>query len=308
MIIENSICAVVVTYNRKELLLNCLQALQAQSYPVDHIVVVNNASTDGTVDFLRAKGWLDSDKFTLLTLDTNQGGAGGFYAGIEFAHQRQFDYIWLMDDDGFPSVACLEKLIIYSSEKSYIGPMVIDPQTQDKLSFALRIPNTIKVIDRYSEIPQEFKLSNTILNIVLPFNGTLISAHLIKKIGLVEKDYFIWGDEKEYTLRANKLGAEILTVVDAIFYHPKDSSSSTPMFFGKLRFNYANSKLKLYCFCRNSIATFRKHKSLANIFAFWVKTTWFFAFTKPSLRNLVFSWRAMWHGLIGDFSHHREYL
>lgn len=51
MIIEKSICAVVVTYNRKDLLLNCLQALQAQSYPPSHIVVVNNTSTDGTVDF-----------------------------------------------------------------------------------------------------------------------------------------------------------------------------------------------------------------------------------------------------------------
>ncbi|MDE8035554.1 glycosyltransferase family 2 protein [Actinobacillus equuli subsp. equuli] len=305
---NKAICAVVVTYNRKELLLNCLQALQAQSYPVDHIVVVNNASTDGTVDFLHTKGWLDNDKFTLVTLDTNQGGAGGFYAGIEFAYQRGFDYIWLMDDDGFPSITCLEKLTGYSSEKSYIGPIVLDPKTQDKLSFALRIPSTITVIDSYSEIPPELKQSNTIFNIILPFNGTLISTNLVKKIGLIEKDYFIWGDEKEYTVRAGKSGAEVLTVVDAIFYHPKDSSSSTPMFFGKLRFNYANSKLKLYCFCRNSIATYKKHHGLAHILAFVVKTTWFFAFTKPSLRNLVFSWRAMWHGLIGDFSHHREYL
>ena len=273
MIIEKSICAVVVTYNRKDLLLNCLQALQAQSYPPSHIVVVNNASTDGTVDFLHAEGWLDSDKFTLLTLDTNQGGAGGFYAGIEFAYQRQFDYIWLMDDDGFPSENCLEKLVGYSSEKSYIGPMVLDPKTQNKLSFALRIPNSIKVIDSYSEIPKEFKQSNTILNIVLPFNGTLIATDLIKRMGLIEKDYFIWGDEKEYTIRASKYGAEVLTVVNAIFYHPADSSSSTPMFFGRLRFNNANSKLKLYCFCRNSIATFKKYNGIVHVLAFWIKTT-----------------------------------
>ncbi|MGY4676029.1 glycosyltransferase family 2 protein, partial [Ursidibacter arcticus] len=159
-----------------------------------------------------------------------------------------------------------------------------------------------------SKIPNEFKQNNIIKDIILPFNGTLIAKKLIDRMGFILKDYFIWGDEKEYTIRAIKFGAEILTVVDAIFYHPADSSSSTPMFFNKLRFNNANSKLKLYCFCRNSIATFKKHKGIIYIIAFWIKVTWFFTFTQPHFYNLKFAWRAMWHGLKGDFSHHREYL
>ena len=94
---KKSICAVVVTYNRKHLLLKCLESLKKQVYPIDHIIVVNNASTDGTIDFLVQNQWNNSEKFTLMTLDCNQGGAGGFYAGIEFAHKQGFDYIWLMD-------------------------------------------------------------------------------------------------------------------------------------------------------------------------------------------------------------------
>ena len=305
---NKSICAVVVTYNRKELLLNCLNALQKQTYPLEHIVVINNASQDGTVEYLRENGWQDNDQFTLITLPNNQGGAGGFYAGIEFAKQKNVDYIWLMDDDGYPSESCLEKLIPYCANNCYIGPMVLDPKVTNKLSFALRVPNTINVFDFYTEIPKELKQSNVINGVVLPFNGTLIANELVKKMGLLLKDYFIWGDEKEYTLRASKFEAKILTVIDAIFYHPSDSSASNPMFFNKLRFNNANSELKLYCFCRNSIATFKRHNGLAHVLAFWGKTTWFFMFTQPSLSRLFFTWRAMWHGFKGDFSHHQEYL
>lgn len=305
---NKSVCAVVVTYNRKTLLLDCLEALKKQSRSLEHIVVINNASQDGTVEYLCENGWSDSEQFTLITLPNNQGGAGGFYAGLEFCCQKNFDYIWLMDDDGYPSANCLEKLTAYASDNCYIGPVVLDTKTQDKLSFALRIPNSIQVIDSYSELPNEFTRNNIIPNIVLPFNGTLIATKLVKEMGLLRKEYFIWGDDKEYTIRASKFNASILTVVDAIFYHPAESSSSTSMFFGKLRFNYTASSLKLYCFCRNAIDTFKQHYGLIHVLAFWAKTTWFFTFTKPSISKLLFTWRAMWHGFIGDFSHHREYL
>ncbi|MEG9480725.1 glycosyltransferase family 2 protein [Mannheimia sp. HC-2023] len=302
------VCAVVVTYNRKELLLNCLQFLIKQTYPIAHIVVVNNASTDDTINFLEENGWINSEKLTLLTLPCNKGGAGGFYEGLKYAYEHNFEYIWLMDDDGYPSENCLENLVNYISEDCYIGPMVLEPISQDKLSFALRVPNSLQIIDSYSSIPDKFKQKNFIRDIVLPFNGTLISRQLVKNIGLIKEKYFIWGDDKEYTIRASKSGANILTVIDAIFYHPADSSSSTKMFFGKLRFNYSSSNLKLYCFCRNAIDIFKLHGTIWHIIGFWLKTTWFFMFTKPSVKELIFTWRAMWHGLRDDFSHHIKYL
>jgi len=68
---EKSICAVVVTFNRKKLLLNCLGALKAQTRQLSHIVVIDNASTDGTADFLVQHNWTNSDFFTLITLPEN---------------------------------------------------------------------------------------------------------------------------------------------------------------------------------------------------------------------------------------------
>lgn len=305
---NKSICAVIVTYNRKDLLLQCLQALENQTYPPNHIIIVNNASTDGTLELLQQQKWTDYPKITLLTLSNNQGGAGGFYEGTKLAYQKGFDYIWLMDDDGKPSKTCLEKLLPYCSENCYIGPMVLDPEIPNKISFALRLPSTLQVLDNYNEIPTAIKENNVINHVVLPFNGTLIARNLINDMGFINKDYFIWGDEKEYTMRAKRFNAQILTVVDAIFYHPSDSSVSTPMFFNKLRFNYTSSKLKQYCFYRNSIATYKQYHQLMHAVAFLGKTTWFFLFTKPSLSNLFFSWKAMRHGWVGDFTHHHKYL
>lgn len=308
MLQKPTICAVVVTFNRKALLLNCLNALKQQTYALDHIIVIDNASTDDTAECLHEANWVDNEFFTFISLPENSGGAGGFYEGIKYATEQGFDYIWLMDDDGFPSENCLEMLIPYCSEDCYIGPMVLDSKTKNKLSFALRVPNSLQVFDNYQDIPEALKKENIIRNTVLPFNGTLISAKLVKKMGLICKDYFIWGDEREYTLRAEKFNAKILTVIDAIFYHPIDSSQSTPMLFRKLRFNNAHSNLKQYCFLRNSIATFSQYHGKLYAIAFFLKTTWFYMFTKPSLSRLIFAWRAMYHGLTQDFTHHKEYL
>ena len=186
--------------------------------------------------------------------------------------------------------------------------MVLDYETQNTLSFSMRLSGTSQVFDFYDDVKACFKEEDIIQNVILPFNGTLISSSLIKKMGVICKEYFIWGDEREYTLRAKKYNAKILTVIDSIFYHPINSSLSVPMFFGRLRFNNAHSDLKQYCFCRNTIATFAKHKGFIYALAFFVKTTWFYAFTQPSLSRLLFAWRAMWHGLTNDFSHHKDYL
>ena len=97
------ILAVVVTFNRRELLRRCVEALQAQTRPPDELLVINNGSTDGTEEMLREAG------VPCLT-QANVGSAGGWHAGINRALSEGFDAIWLMDDDGFPDPRALERL------------------------------------------------------------------------------------------------------------------------------------------------------------------------------------------------------
>ncbi|MGX3067252.1 glycosyltransferase family 2 protein [Ursidibacter arcticus] len=303
----NSICAVVVTYNRKELLLNCLNALQSQTYPLDHIVVVNNASSDGTIDFLNENGWCNNDHLTIINLPENQGGAGGFYAGIEFAYQRNFDYIWLMDDDGQPSKNSLSALIPYINTDVYIGPLVLNINNSDELTFTLRLPKSSTILSTIDDVNKN-TISNIIPDIVMPFNGILFSREMVSKIGLPKKEYFIWGDDMEYTWRAKKEGYKIFTVVESIFFHPKELTLGTPMFFNLMKFNDTDSKLKLYCMSRNNFRNLVDYKGSVIAILFIIKLCWFFLFTKPNLSKLKIGLKGIWHGVKGDFSHHREYL
>ena len=75
----SKVCAVVITYNRRELLDECLQAITAQTYPCDHIVVVDNASTDGTAEMVKER-WAGRSDLHVLT--KNIGAAGGYNLGM----------------------------------------------------------------------------------------------------------------------------------------------------------------------------------------------------------------------------------
>ena len=102
-----SIAAVVVTYNRKDLLLECLNCLQAQDFsnaPQQNatldILVIDNASTDNTHEALQ---FLIEDKaIRYYNTGSNLGGAGGFNYGMRKAVELGYDYVWVMDDDCMP--------------------------------------------------------------------------------------------------------------------------------------------------------------------------------------------------------------
>ena len=105
----NKVAAVVVTYNRIELLKECIKALQQQTYPCD-ILIVDNASTDGTEEYIN-KIEKDYDNLHYKNTGANIGGAGGFNFGMRWAVEAGYEYVWVMDDDCLPYTDALEKLI-----------------------------------------------------------------------------------------------------------------------------------------------------------------------------------------------------
>ena len=88
------ILAIIVTYNRKEDLENCISSLQEQSVHDFDILVVNNGSSDGT------KEYLDNKNGIIVIHQENLGGAGGFHAGMKYMMEHDYEWLWMMDDDG----------------------------------------------------------------------------------------------------------------------------------------------------------------------------------------------------------------
>jgi rhamnopyranosyl-N-acetylglucosaminyl-diphospho-decaprenol beta-1,3/1,4-galactofuranosyltransferase len=220
------VIAVIVTYNRLELLKRVIHAVKSQSEKVSSIIVVDNASTDGTCAYLEIETNINKELIH-HRVPRNSGGAGGFYYGIELALRFNPDLVWLMDDDGYPSEECLARLLEKSNnQNSILNPIVVNSSDNSLLSFGLG-KNISTLAD--AKVASEGEI---IKGVGSPFNGTLISKKLICEIGLPKKEMFIWGDEAEYVLRAKSKGTQIDTAVDSIFFHPA-SKSDYDLFLNK---------------------------------------------------------------------------
>jgi len=251
---KNKVAAIVVTYNRKEFLVECLKALLNQTRPVDSIYILDNASTDGTPEYLLEKGFIDkvlcSYKEPLETVSIiksrllpdipievhyvrmheNLGGAGGFYEGIKRGYDAGFDWLWLMDDDGYPAKDQLFELLDKSikNELYFSGPVVIDRDNEQMLAF--RSSAIYNVTDTVEHIKTQAK-KDIVYNCIYPFNGTLVSRGVVDKIGNIKKEMFIWGDEKEYVLRAEFNNIQIGTIITAVHWHPAREGNRVKVLF-----------------------------------------------------------------------------
>jgi len=196
------IAAVVVTYNRLNLLKECINAIRNQTHKVDEIIVVNNSSTDGTLE------WLNQQNALTVITQENSGSAGGQYTGIKTAYEKGYDWIWCMDDDCLPDKSCLENQIP-TNFNTVTGPLVLSKNTkkpiwnQDYNGLKYKILNALKV---------PF--------VTIPFNGFLISNNIVRNIGFPIKDLFIYCDDVEYSYRVKKYNYNLQICRNAILYHP----------------------------------------------------------------------------------------
>jgi rhamnopyranosyl-N-acetylglucosaminyl-diphospho-decaprenol beta-1,3/1,4-galactofuranosyltransferase len=102
-----SVCALIVSYNRLEQLRDCIRAVLAQTRVPEHIVVIDNASEDGTYEAIR----LEFAQIEIVRLNVNSGPAGGFSKGFERALESKLEYVWTLDDDCVPEPDALEVLL-----------------------------------------------------------------------------------------------------------------------------------------------------------------------------------------------------
>ena len=202
---KDVVTAVVVTYNRKHLLLECLGALRSQTRRPDRIVILDNACTDGTRELLAARGILDEPDIDYIRLQINEGAAGGFYWGIRYAYDQGADWIWVMDDDvepepealarleahvGLPSLGFLSSLVIGRDGETPMNTPIVDTECADGLypSWGIRLGEGLVKVSRAT------------------FISTLISRAAVTRCGLPNRRFYIWGDDFEYTQRIRRAG------------------------------------------------------------------------------------------------------
>jgi rhamnopyranosyl-N-acetylglucosaminyl-diphospho-decaprenol beta-1,3/1,4-galactofuranosyltransferase len=302
---DRPIAAVVVTFNRLELLRRLVAAL-LDTDDLDEVLVVDNASTDGTGEWLRSAE-AEHEGLHARLLTHNSGGAGGFHEGLRWAVERGADLVWLMDDDGLPEPGCLPTLLAHAGDLDFWGPVVVDEQDPERLVFPIRLPGGTRVVHQMAEVRRAAD-DGLIRGIVIPFNGVLVTRALVERIGLPRAEFFIWGDDHEYRLRAERSGARVATVVGARVHHPSVGALGTPMAFGRTTYNDTPSDLKHYCMARNNLLNLREYAGWAHAAAFVAKTLWFYTFTRRDAARIRLSLEAWRAALRGDFTGHRRFL
>lgn len=221
--------AVVVTYNREELLKECITALRNQTLPLNSILVINNGSTDAT------EKWLKDQKDIVYITQENLGSAGGFYTGINWAYKNNFSWIWCMDDDGYPKEDAFENLIkADNGDLRLLNCAVVDKENKNTFVWKTMQYTALDQVD-----------CELIEGKGHPFNGTLLHRKIVERAGMPHSRFFLWGDETEYyyrITRQNKI--PVFTVTNSIHYHP------TAAFSIKEDWDFT-SAWKMYYYVRN---------------------------------------------------------
>jgi GT2 family glycosyltransferase len=240
--------AVLVAYDRRELLQDALSAVFGQSRPPDAVHVVDNASTDGTSAMV-AELFPQAE---LHTLPTNTGGAGGFAAGLAYALAAGADLVWLMDDDTVPSAGALHELV--AAYEGYPGhpPAVVASRVvwTDGRDHPMNTPRRRPGASR-----ADLALAASVGCVPVrsaSFVSVLVAGDAVRDAGLPEADFFLWNDDFEFTTRLlrNRVG----------LYCPSSAVEHRTKTFGSTD---ADPGERFYFEVRNKVWTFTRSSGLS---------------------------------------------
>jgi GT2 family glycosyltransferase len=312
---EISVAVVVVTFNRKVVVAECIESLLNQSRLPDRIFVIDNASTDGTRESLQEKGLLSHVEY--VRMDENVGGAGGFSAGMAIAFQRGYRWVWVMDDDAEPLRTTLEELLPWTTSANVVAICPAIGDADRRLDFLQlqrgwansfcngHIVRPVKPADVANRTAVEISHCS--------FVGLMVSAAAIEKIGLPRKDFFIHNDDTEYCLRLAKLG-KIVLVVNSVIRHKlvtKNDQTAEKRFFGRSvkRDKFANLWIQYYGHRNMSWIVFGENGTSVNAlkFTFWHlrKLAGVVAYDDHKVQRLRFWNAAFLDGIRGIFDNEK---
>jgi GT2 family glycosyltransferase len=253
---DPGIIVIVVTYNRKEMLLKSLEAILAQTLCPSAVLIVDNASTDQTPLVLQQQGYITelpvarfapvqqsktlfsethnrSVEIIYVRMHVNTCGAGGFHEGIKRGVEAGYEWVWIMDDDVRPEKRCLETLFQYrTSAYKVLVPLRVNERNEIRELSAqwfdlhnpfISDPNRRNVINEYlssEQIPPCLELQT------FSFEGPLISRDVIERVGYPDPHLYIFGDDVDYALRIRYSGnMRIGLISQALLYRMIDENT-----------------------------------------------------------------------------------
>ena len=250
-----NIAVVIVTYNRVEKLEYSLALFEKQSLLPNYIIVVDNASTDGTNKLLTNWEKSNVDGITKIVIRNtiNKGGSGGFYDGLEYASKLDVDWIWVSDDDAYPDVNALQYANDFLEKNKSVSISAICGSVinNGQIDYPHRriIKRQLLSIKEYPSTAEQYKQECFEIN-AFSYVGAIINRKILNTAGLTKKEYFIWRDDTEHSLRLSKYG-KIFCVPEIKIVHDvytKEDACSWKTYYGyRNRIDMYNEHFPFIC-------------------------------------------------------------
>ena len=244
------VAAVIVTYNRKELLKECIGCILSQQGYVPDIIVVDNDSSDGTEDALAP--YVEAQRVFYFNTGSNLGGAGGFQYGIRKGVELGYQYLWLMDDDCMPKDTALRALLSAAKHHPDFGFLSSKALWKDGSICKMNVQRaelTKNVTD----------FNRKLIPVVMAsFVSLFIKTDIVRELGLPIKEFFIWTDDWEFTRRISRKYPCYLVTGSEVVHKSNlnikaDVSSDTPDRLDRFRYLYRND---VYLYRREGLRGF----------------------------------------------------
>jgi rhamnosyltransferase len=247
----HSVASVTVATNAAHLLPRQLDALRRQSRKLDEIIVVDNASTDDTVDMLASQ----YPEVKVLSLPENGGVGGGYAAGLAYAAiTKKYSWAWLLDDDSVPPPDALQKLfegLQYLDESTaptaILAPLCIDSKSSTSY------PGLSWQGGRLVPTPGDPSQPLTFVDCVIS-SGSLVRREAVEAVGMPRVDFFMDFVDYEYCLRLRRKGFRIAVVRDSILDH-EIGAQATFNILGRKIFWADHAPWREYYMARNETFT-----------------------------------------------------
>lgn len=228
------VAIVVLNWNDGAATLACLEALQTTDYPHYSIIVVDNGSTDGSVQRIRDHGSVD-----LVINNANLGYTGGVNVGIDRALKCGADYVWLLNSDATTQPDVLSRLVAAAEADQHVGlvsPVFHDPDRPEVAEFCLARFDPVSLSATQTDDPATAAgwQRDHRDQIILLGTALLIRRRLVETIGLLDPTFFAYVEDVDYCLRARAAGFRAVVVPTAVVFHtfkrPVDNPGDVPAY------------------------------------------------------------------------------
>jgi len=252
---------VILNWNGMDVTPRCLDSILRSSSPPDQIVVVDNASTDGSADHIRGR----YPQVALIVNDSNLGFAEGNNVGIRYLLERAFDLVLLLNNDTVVDPDCLRELkrAAETQPAAAYGATIYELSAPGRIWYSGGSISRLTLEARHETAPADApgtpRPTDFITGCCLMFR-----SDALRGIGLLDRDFFAYYEDVDWCLRAKAAHERVLYVPAAVLRHDVSHSfrRAGTRDRGAARYSWTQSRpLVLYLAYRNRLLLARKHAS-----------------------------------------------